>query len=179
MLGRDGFMKEVGLRDGIVYSRTVFDSSSFDIGPQAAVTTCEGWGWQCCSPLTQAGVGEVQKQVLDCRENCYTACVDRPILSLFNTEPFMDTNSRVVRLPRTEQRVKFAYRVISLSVPLQMVRVHTGDGRVYERFDETGVVEHRYACTGTCVYDAYVEATDESELGLGESRLRRIRVVVE
>lgn len=174
-----GKQMEVGFAGGELVRRVVPGIAQAAVARNSADTTCEGWGYRCCSMSSQVGEGELQPGVIDCPASCYQICLDRPVVTLFNTEPLMDTNTRTLHLASDESEVQFGYRIQPMGEGLNWARLDAGDGMVYPLDSESGVVLHRYGCgLPRCEYVARLEAENTLGIGLGDSRVREVRVVI-
>lgn len=167
---------EVGYTKGELVSFRSDPSQFRWEGMSAAETVCEGWGNHCCLPPTMVGSGEQETRVLDCPEVCYPACLERPVVVYFNTQPVMDLNKRVIEAYGTQLEVRFGYQVEDFDGAIVRVSLDTGDGELLEG-EVQDMLVHTYRCdTGVCEFEARLRVVDSDKLTLSESPLNTVRV---
>jgi len=180
LLGNQLVAREVGLREEASVNRIVTPDDWQEAGAQAASTSCEGWGYQCCDSGTMAGSGEQELRVLDCRDNCYPACLMRPALVYFNSDPLMEPKARTIKVASARATITFGFEVMDEDSSIAAVTLDFGDGDQYTAKNINEVVKHEYICGegGGCNFTAKLEATDSDALTLNQERLQTIQVVL-
>lgn len=132
------------------------ESLSFSNGP---TTSCQGYGFVCCQEETSQGTGDQYTGVTDCPRSCYSACVSRPVVLSFVSDPFMDPQTRVASISSGET-VTFTY-VVDSQKPLSEVRIVYGDGQTEAAAESDGSFTHTYLCnSGACQNEVFLTATD-------------------
>lgn len=76
-------------------------SSSAVLMSQGPPSECVSYDYQCCDSIIHSGRGQLMDMALDCPESCFEACLDRPIIVNFSTQPSYD---RVTRLLQTSAK---------------------------------------------------------------------------
>lgn len=144
-------------------------------GPQ---TTCSGYGYTCCSTISQIGEGDQFIGSSDCDKTCYSQCVARPVLLSFETNPFINLSSRMLEI-QPETLVDFAY-VASHEAKQDLLAVITfGDGQSVTLNGNANQVSHTYTCASQqCRYTASITITDTSGVVSVASEVSRIPVLV-
>jgi len=134
-----------------------YAAGSVDLGI-TPISTCAGYGHQCCQQETTAGQGLPFTGVVDCPKNCYSACQPRPIFLSLNTDPFMDELSRITDAKAGEP-MTFSY-VASFDVKTPItITIDFGDGQQETFSTLTGKASHQYAClTASCTYQVKLSA---------------------
>lgn len=174
VLGRTGvvYQEEVGVHGSLRYAGE--PALELTAGPG---TVCSGYGFTCCSEVSQVGQGEQRTEALDCPRTCYASCTARPVVLHFSAEAAFFVDARVVQT-QSGQPVRFSYAISDLdsdpwgdafassstlierlekalsalrptqeSDTLKSITIAFGDGEVAEVSDLQGVVEHTYTCT--------------------------------
>ncbi len=142
---------------------------------------CTGFGGQCCEVLDEQGEGTVWRDgVLDCPGECYPACLRRPILLSFQSNPSF-TGNRELRLVGADQLVTFAYSFDPLDAEIQHVTVDFGDGNTRQVLGSSGQFDHSFRCPArlaSCELLVRIQATDVRGVTSTSSRLSEIRVIL-
>lgn len=97
------------------------------------LTSCGGYGMQCCIDGEEQGMGDQINGALDCPRSCFAACYSRPVVLSFNSNPFYDFESRILTVKRN-QPIDFSF-VISESQ-----RDFFADARLKEKADPIAVL---------------------------------------
>lgn len=100
-------------RTGVIYEEDSFIKSSLQEKTVVAVgngpaTTCEGYGYQCCSQNYQQGQGDQVTQAWDCPLSCYSQCAEKPVVLSFNSDPAVEGDAKVVTVSSGDQ-LEFFY----------------------------------------------------------------------
>jgi hypothetical protein len=149
--------------------------TSYGVSP---VSTCGGYGYLCCQPETQSGVGELYAQVTDCPKTCYSSCKARPVILSFTADPFPQGSPRTVSIGSGEP-VSFSFVASTAADPHLLVTIDFGDGQTQEFRETTGSTNHEYVCaSGNCQFQAAVTARDGAGGVAAVTSLTQIRIVV-
>lgn len=105
VLGRKTYL----YTDGKEIHSTYFKKPDLDYD-QGPLSSCEAHNYQCCSLDWESGVGEQLADVNDCPKSCFSSCLLRPSILLFNTRPAFDDLTRTVAVSSGES-VSFSYVV--------------------------------------------------------------------
>lgn len=145
------------------------------IGP---LSSCQGLGYQCCPSDTSVGNGTQYTAVSDCPKTCFSACVERPTVLSFITQPFFDTKTRVLEIGSGEQ-VEFTYTARMGEVKTGMVSIDFGDGQRADLELPKGSSTHTYTCSSSrCEYKAVLKLVDANGLEAVQADLNSVTVVV-
>lgn len=163
----------VGVENSYVTDIIVGDD--LGVGP---LTSCEGYGFKCCDPVAEMGVGEVMENVQGCESGCFQACTTRPAVVSFTSNPFFDVATRQVRVQPGEI-IDFNYVVDPGNTQLRSVLIDFGDGKTEQLVTDTGAVSHAYTCaTSGCTYTASVQAVDEMDNTSVATSISQLTIVV-
>lgn len=169
---------KVGYFEGKMEMKKPDEEADLNYGISSPKTSCEGWGYRCCSAITEVGEGDLETQTSDCMGACFPVCGQRPVLTFFNTDPLVDQETRVLELFGKEVEVSFGFEVSDADNRIKKVRVVFGDGQVYESAEPGGLANHKYRCLeDVCQYRAFIEAEDEVGYKLAETRYREVMIV--
>jgi hypothetical protein len=127
------------------------------------VTSCQGYGFSCCSVESSQGVGDQITVAQDCPRTCYQSCVARPVVLSFSSDPYFDPKTRIVNI-KSEQDVFFSYVTDVGSAQPVTVTLEFGDGG-FETFNTAeGSVAHTYRCNtpGGCEYVANIKIVNSA-----------------
>ena len=144
------------------------------------VSSCQAHGLTCCDPVTQAGQGELfSLAVNDCQESCYSSCLLRPNVLFFQTDPALDSVSRLTTVAKDNPVVIFSYAIQDTNVPLSEVEINFGDGTKETFTTLTGQVTKEFACSSSeCRYYVTLKATDNRGVVSYDSRISALEVLV-
>lgn len=168
------------IRESGVYvldDRTYYteDDTIIAHGPQ---TTCSGYGYTCCSTISQVGEGDQFIGSSDCDKTCYSQCSARPVLLSFETNPFINLSSRMLEI-QPETLVDFAYVASHESKKDLLAVITFGDGQSITLTGNSNQVSHTYTCASQqCRYTANITITDSSGVASVGSEVSRIPVLV-
>lgn len=102
-------------RSGTVYiegglTKTVSKPLPEQAMSEGPTTVCAGYGFRCCNEVHQLGEGEHQSAAWDCPRSCYTQCIEKPAVLIFNSTPLPDPTTRTVTI-RSGETLEFVYVV--------------------------------------------------------------------
>lgn len=155
------------------------DSSTFMQYPESS---CAGWGYQCCDALTQVPDGPAVVGVTrDCRNSCYSACLSRPLVLSFRSDPQQEPNEEAVHLTTDNAELAFAAVVHAPGAALQKVVIDFGDGSNEEYSQDQITTTHTYVCTtgAACPFTAKIVAFDVNGLQSPDLPTTTIKIVVQ
>jgi hypothetical protein len=145
------------------------------LGPQ---TSCEGYGFYCCQFESELGVGDQIQGLGDCEKTCYSRCERRPVVLSFNTNPYVELETRTVRV-QTGELVEFAYTADDLQNDSLVAQLDFGDGEGQTLLGTTNRTSYAYSCNRpTCSYTARLELTNKQGVTSAPTRTSEINVVV-
>lgn len=147
-------------------------------GPTAVgpVTSCQGYGYQCCEASSQMGIGDQLTNTIGCSDSCFSSCVGRPFLLSFNSNPFFDPRTRIVTLESTGT-VEFQYIADSADSDEMSGILYFGDGQQIQIIGKQGHVNHTYSCPqGNCAYTAKVSLIDKWGVESADTPISQIEV---
>ena len=143
------------------------------------LTTCEGVGKKCCDAQKQVGNGGSSTVVSDCPNTCFDACMNRPIVTLLNSDPPATSLDRQVSLTKAENGLRISYRIDDPDNTIKSVAVDWGDGQIESGFPAKHTLDHDYFCaTNACTYRLTLSAQDTTGLDLLDGRLNWLDVRV-
>lgn len=141
-------------------------------------SSCQAFGYVCCDAENQQGVGEgISAGVVDCSQNCFSSCLQRPVLLSFQSDPAVDYEERIVRLNGTSALIIFSFAFDETAAPIDAVTLDYGDGtrQSYELAESLSPKE--YQCTsGKCIFTATLKAVDTRGVESPVTRLSTITV---
>lgn len=146
------------------------------------VSSCQAHGLTCCDPVREAGTGDLfSRAVNDCQTSCYTACVRRPNLLFFQTDPPADPSTRQVKLSRDNTFMLLSYTFEERAEsPIKEVIIEFGDGTQETFNTATGKVTKEYSCEQTeCHYTARISAVDGNGISSPDLRINELEIVIQ
>lgn len=149
-------------------------------GEASAKASCDGWGYQCCNPLTQVGVGvSVSDNIASCNDSCYSSCLERPSILVFTTEQDINANTREVDLSKSAPNLLFSYSVQDVDSESILVSIDYGDGETATSSNHSDQFSHTYNCKEqACTYTVSLVATDSDNLINSRTRISEMLVNV-
>lgn len=143
------------------------------------VTSCEGYGFECCKVETEIGVGESISGLNECSDSCFSSCSSRPVVLSFMTSPFYDVKTRTVTIS-TGGMIDFNYVADASEASTVQVTVDFGDGSPpIVTAEDTGKLTHQYKCDlPSCTYTAKIRVVDTWQVASYDATLNSITVVV-
>ncbi len=160
-------------KEEILYEN--YDDSSFlGVSP---LSSCVGFGFNCCNTQSSQGVGEQYTGVNDCPKTCFSGCSPRPILLSFISDPFPDIETKIARVGAGET-VVFNYVLDDQGVDGNTVVIDFGDGQSQSSDQISGFFEHVYSCTGSCSYVAKIDIKNSNGVSAADTPVNQIRIQV-
>lgn len=125
------------------------DQVTLGAGP---ITSCQGFGYTCCSAESSEGVGSQLTQASDCPRTCFTSCREVPTVLAFSSDPYVDPASRVAQTKAGEP-ITFSFVAKANEELAPEVVLDYGDGNQDRFLELIGSSQHIYNCSsGSCQY---------------------------
>ncbi len=167
-----------GFKDGEVFTDDSEIETEVAIGAQPQ-TTCKGVGKVCCSAQKQVGSGQLESSVSDCPSTCFDSCMNRPVVTLLNSDPPATSLDRLVTLTKADNSLRISYRIDDPDNTIKSVDVDWGDGQEASGLPAKHMLEHEYICASSqCAYRVTLSAQDTTGLDLLDGRLNWLDVQV-
>lgn len=169
--------KVVGLENLKVVSRSPRTGEVFASGP---VTSCQGYGYYCCNESSEKGMGEQITGLQDCRDTCFSACVNRPVILSFTTNPVLDMRARQVVIS-SGGGVEFSYISDGDEADGIQAVLDFGDGTQPGAMNGSdGSLSHVYNCFNRpCTYMAKLKLIDKWNIESFASPVSTVTVSVQ
>ncbi|MBU0579114.1 PKD domain-containing protein [Patescibacteria group bacterium] len=168
-----GQQRAVGVENELIVKFS--PDESLGVSP---ISTCVGYGFICCQPESQQGIGEKFPQALDCPKSCFATCNSRPIILAFNSQPAMDLKNRTLVI-NSNDIVSLSYVIDKGEAEDMSVTLDYGDGTIDYSTSGNTVVEHTYLCANeNCRYNVKVAAKDSNGLLSAELPISTLTVIV-
>ncbi len=141
-------------------------------------SACQAFGYVCCDAETEQGEGELLSAgVVDCSQNCYQSCLQRPTLLSFVSDPPLDYEQRTIYLQGTSSLVLFSFDFDESAAPIESVTIDFGDGTSQTVQKASSLLTKEYSCPqGTCVFPVTVQAVDVRGVASPITRLSSMSV---
>jgi hypothetical protein len=142
------------------------------------ITSCEGYGFNCCQLESEMGVGDQISGLSGCEKTCFSRCERRPVVLSLNTNPFTDAQTRTLSVTAGEP-VEFIYVADDVGRDTIKARFDFGDGETQEVDGRNNRVSHTFTCSrSSCSY--IVSLSLENEMGIPSipTRVSELKVVV-
>lgn len=166
-------VKSLVAEDGVIVS--VGQNESVGSGP---ITSCGGYGYQCCQDVSQTGVGDKIVGLADCEKNCYSSCVTRPIILSFNSNPLFDPRLRTLEATSGDT-VEFTYVVDSGNASSVVGILDFGDGKKLPISGLAGQSSHTYTCNkNSCEYIVRLVLEDNWGVESSDTNISKIKIVL-
>lgn len=158
--------------------KQIWGTTSYVVSKPASA--CQAFGYVCCDAENQQGVGEsISAGVVDCSQNCYASCLQRPVLLAFQTDPPVDYEERIARVGGTSALVFFSYAFDESAAPIEAVTIDFGDGEVHSLSEAQGFSPKEYHCdAGKCIFTATIQAVDTRGIESPTTRLSSVTIEV-
>jgi hypothetical protein len=142
------------------------------------VTVCEGYGYQCCDPVAEFGVGDRIIGLTDCESQCYGQCASRPLVLSFNTNPILDPRTREVEIT-SGTTVEFTYVADAGQAELTTGILDFGDGKKAQISGLAGQTAHTYECRrSSCEYSARVILEDNWGVKSADLGISKVKIII-
>ncbi|GIK83531.1 MAG: hypothetical protein BroJett025_01530 [Patescibacteria group bacterium] len=165
--------KAIVAENGVV----VKNESLSNVG-NGPVTSCEGYGYQCCNEVSHFGVGDRITGLPDCEQSCYLNCTTRPVLLSLNTNPLMEPQNRTVYI-QANTPVEFTFVADFGEADSGTGVLDFGDGKKAPISGLAGQISHTYECaSGSCQYVASVTLEDNWGVKSAQIETSKIKIVV-
>ncbi len=166
-------------RDVVVNDRSIKTAqpgkSTLGVFP---ASTCSGYGYMCCQAETAEGVGEAYSGVTDCPRTCYSACISRPVVLSFATDPFPEDQTRTISIQAGES-VTFSYVVSYEAKGSITAHIEYGDGSQEEITELSSTSSHVYECNqAKCTYKAILTAKGQNGSTAAQTPLGQMNIIV-
>ncbi len=167
----------VGLENMAVVSRSVVAGQSLGDGP---VTSCEGYGYSCCNDSIEQGIGEQITGLSECKNTCFTSCVNRPVLLSLTSDPPLDLRSREVSIS-SGGGVQFYYVSAATDEDALQAIIDYGDGtQPGVTNGKSGTLSHVYSCLNRpCTYKAKLRLVDKWNVESSASQVSTVTVIAQ
>ncbi|HQM16047.1 MAG TPA: hypothetical protein PLM16_02470 [Candidatus Woesebacteria bacterium] len=159
-------------------------------GPPGA---CVSFGYRCCDSNIQQGAGVLATTVIDCPEQCFAGCEDRPLILNFGTQPYYNKLDRVLEI-KAKEPVVYSFVVspnqeanfsgyMDSDDPVEksiatiemfftkeieevlQVTLDFGDGKQEVFTGSRGQVQHQYECAANeCIYEASLKVIKDGRV---------------
>lgn len=164
---------------GVENNALVVLAADEDLG-YGPVTSCEGYGFQCCRAETHIGVGERITGLDECSDSCYSSCSSRPVVLSFGTIPLFDPKTRQVTVP-SGAAIDFSYVADSPGANFIQAKIDFGDGTNPGKLEgSSNKTTHVYTCpSGSCTYVARLTLQDSWRVESFDSPISALNIVVQ
>ncbi|MFZ1721321.1 MAG: PKD domain-containing protein [Microgenomates group bacterium] len=144
----------------LVDNRIVYEDQELP-GPEfGPVTSCNGYGYECCQDVSQYGVGDRLSGITDCEKSCYSACVSRPVILSFTSNPFFDLKTRTIEIA-SGATVEFVYVADEGQANSLTALFDFGDGKTEQVTGTAKALNHKFTCaTAECQYHVRLRLKD-------------------
>lgn len=156
----------------------VIKNSSVTTVSEGPVTSCPGYGYQCCNEVSHFGVGSKITGLPDCEQSCYARCATRPVLLSLNTNPLVDIQTRTLKA-EAGVPVEFTYVADFGDADSGTGILDFGDGKKSPISGLAGKVSHTYECpSGYCEYVASITLEDSWGVKSAQLQTSTVKIVI-
>lgn len=142
------------------------------------VTSCQGYGYSCCTNESAEGVGNQITVAQDCPRTCYQSCVARPVVLSLSTDPYFETATRQLEIA-PEQEVTFSYVADFGATSGATVVLDFGDGQHQEFDQKQGTATHVYACPRRgCQFTAHLKIINDQQVESVPTTISQVQINV-
>lgn len=186
----DGFYNQVKTVTGIdisilqrqkfifVEDQTIISEQMPESYGETPVAACQGYGYKCCDSIAEIGIGDQLLNTNNCEKSCFSACIRRPVVLSFMSDPFPDPQTRTV-IVTPDTFVEFQYLIDDYDAESTAVTINFGDGNQEEIAGATGSTQHTYTCTTKfCTYTATITANDSNQRTSVSTQLSTLKIEV-
>lgn len=136
---------------------------------EGPVTTCSGYGMQCCPLDSSLGEGDQIVTATDCPKSCYSRCQTRPQVLSFASQPFFDVETRQLKIAPGDSVDLIS--VVEWAGEPGVITLDFGDGEQIQTTESRDAHSHTYRCfQAVCTYTARVSVKNGA--GLESASLR-------
>ncbi len=148
---------------------------SVESGP---ITSCTGYGYECCQDVSHIGVGDRLVGTTDCEKSCYSACVSRPVILSFTSNPFFDLKTRTIEIA-SGATVEFVYVADEGQASSVTATLDFGDGATEQVRATAKAVNHKFTCETTqCEYNVRISLKDNWGIESADTPVSTMIVIV-
>lgn len=142
------------------------------------VTSCNGYGYECCQDVSQTGVGNKITGLVDCEKSCYSSCATRPVVLSFNSNPLFDPKARSLTTS-SGGTVEFTYVADAGKATTVGGILDFGDGKKLPISGLASQSSHTYTCTkASCEYTVRLVLEDNWGVESAETNISKIKIIV-
>lgn len=142
------------------------------------VTSCTGYGYECCQDVSHVGVGDRLVGITDCEKSCYTACVSRPVILSFTSNPFFDLKTRTVEIA-SGATIEFVYVADEGQASSVTAIFDFGDGATEQVKATAKAINHKFTCQTTqCEYTVRLSLKDNWGIESADTPVSTLKVIV-
>lgn len=155
-----------------IFYTNITDDFFYGVSP---ISSCQAYGFLCCQKENQIGQGSLFNGVSDCPSSCYSECISRPMILSFNSDPFMDFQTRTTKV-KADEMITFSYVAQTNGIDDNgVIELSTGDGQKYTSSEMNGTFTHNYQCpSSTCNFQATIRVVNGQGI---ESALLPINII--
>lgn len=165
--------KNIIAQNGIV----VDDTELYALG-NGPVTSCEGYGYQCCNETSHVGLGDKINGLVDCELSCFSSCATRPIILSFNSSPLMDPVTRTSTIKNGDV-VEFTYVADAGAADSVAGVLDFGDGKKLPVTGLAAQTSHTYTCQlYQCTYEVSLVLEDNWGISSAPTTVSKITILV-
>ena len=156
----------------------VTDDNISNVIRSGPVTSCGGYGYECCQEISQVGVGGKITGLVDCEETCYSSCATRPIILSFNTSPIFEPRERSLTVSSGDT-VEFTYVADAGEATTVGGVLDFGDGKKLPVTGLAGQSSHTYSCSRSrCEYTVQLILEDNWGIESFDTNISKIKILV-
>ncbi len=142
------------------------------------VTSCNGYGYECCQDVSQTGVGDKITGLVDCEKSCFASCATRPVVLSFNSNPLFDPKLRSLEITNGAT-VEYTYVADAGKATTVGGVLDFGDGKKLPISGLAGQSSHTYSCTKpSCEYTVRLVLEDNWGVESAETNISKIKIIV-
>jgi len=142
------------------------------------LSSCGGYGYQCCQSEVSIGTGSQWTEAVDCPQTCFSTCQPRPVILTFQTDPPMDSVNRTLQIT-SGQVVEFSY-LLDITEELGLrVKLDYGDGQSAQLGQSQDTSRHIYDCNlPECNYTANLTVSEFTGVTSASTPLSQVTIKV-
>lgn len=156
----------------------VIKNASIATTGDGPVTSCPGYGYQCCNEVSHFGVGSKIIGLPDCEQSCYVSCATRPVLLSLNTNPLFDVQTRTLKA-QSGVPVEFTYVADFGDADSGTGILNFGDGKKASISGLAGQLSHTYECpSGYCEFTANITLEDNWGVKSAQLETSKVKILI-